>query len=141
MNAIDQAVAALTDRRNFPARPPSTARVWKVDMDAVLAALERGGVTRDDARAAVVAALRRIGGEVARERLNRSRLRDGRVAVGREDYHEVWYVPVAAVAAGPQPSSRGSGASSAGSGASSGGSGESSSGSSGAGPAEWDPVK
>ncbi|MDQ4048677.1 MAG: hypothetical protein M3131_04735, partial [Actinomycetota bacterium] len=78
-----------------------------------------GGVPLDEARAAVIAALRRIGGEVARERLNRSRLRDGRVAVRREDYHEVWYVPVAAVRTAPQ----------------------SSSGSSGAGPAEWDPVK
>ena len=135
MNAIDQAVAALTDRRNFPARPPSTARAWKVDMDAVLAALERGGVTRNDARAAVVAALRRIGEEVAREPLNRSRLRDGRVSVGREDYHEVWYVPVAAVGVARQPPSGGFGE------APSGGSGESSSGSSGAGPAEWDPVK
>lgn len=111
MDAIDQAIEALTDRGNFPSRPPQTARLWEVDSSAVLAALERRGVTGADAREAAVTALRRIGGELARPRLNRSRLRDGRVAVAREDYHEVWYVPVAAVR-------------------------QSSSGSSGAGPAE-----
>ena len=111
MDPLDQATEALTDRGNFPRRPPPTARVWQVDTSAVLAALARAGVTGHDARAAAVSALRRIGGEVARERLNRSRLRDGRLAVSREDYHEVWYVPVAAVR-------------------------QSSSGSSGAGPAE-----
>ena len=52
MSAIDQAVEALTDRQNFPARPPPAARLWKVDTDAVLAALERGGV-----RAAMAAAM------------------------------------------------------------------------------------
>ncbi len=119
MDRVDHAARALTDPANLQPDQHPGAKMWAIDEERVLDALAVGGLDRLDARTVAVEALRRIGGELSRERLNRSRLRDGRVAVGREDYHEVWYVPVAAVRGAPQ----------------------SSSGSSGAGPAEWDPVK
>lgn len=88
---------ALTDPANLQPDRPTGAQMLAVSEERVLGALAAGGFDRVEARAAAVEALKRLGGELSRERLHRSRLRDGRVAVAREDFHEVWYVPASAI--------------------------------------------
>lgn len=98
MDPVDHAIEALTDPANLGADRPAGASMWAIREEKVLGALAEVGVDDPiEARAVAIDALRRLGGELARERLHRSRLRDGRIAVAREDYHEVWYVPVGAV--------------------------------------------